>query len=215
METIKLNIYRYSELSDEAKQSAMRYFEKHYDDSCYAEQARLSAREAQKIYDKFRHIEREIKGARLYKWIVNNILPELETRKFYHIMGNRVVSYYSDGRASQYHKGRFSRIQRETGWTYGLTGVCYDCDFLGPLYDFMNKPTDNTDNDDLARTDLDYIFRQIMDREYEDFFDDEWLSEYAGMNMNTHYFDKHGNHVCNSLIPDDIKMDIYSDICEV
>lgn len=193
MKTIQYNIYKYRELSDEAKQTARKHFEKNYDDSPYADDARASAKLAQEIYNKFKNIDGEICGTRLYAWIVNNIQPEIELRKFYYYSNNSnsIHSYYSDGSAKKYYKrGRFSRIQIDTDWSCGLSGMCYDYNFLKPIVEFMANPTDKTSNEDLARVSLDCIFRELMEQEYMAFFEEDQLSDYA--DINDYHFDEHG-----------------------
>lgn len=160
MRTVKLNLFKFEELSKEAQDVAKNNISfEQYDGDLWE-----SAREAQKLYDSLKtgYI---ISGNRLRTWIVNNILPYLTNAKYY-------------GKITKF---RFSKIF--TGVDEGnLTGMCFDYDFLGPLMDFVKKPDEDVDNYQLARTDLNRIALNLIHAEEDYFYSDEGFYEYCEAN---------------------------------
>lgn len=164
MRTIKLNIFKFEELSKEAQEVAKKNVEfEQYDSDLW-----LCARAAQKLYDMLK-IDYVISGNRLRTWIVNNILPYLTSTKYY---GRR---YGKDA------KFRYSKIFSEVD-ACNLTGVCFDYDFLGPLMEFVDNPDEQVDNYQLARTNLNSIIRSLIDAERDYFYSDEGFSEHCEAN---------------------------------
>lgn len=167
MRTITLKLYKFEELSKDAQRVAKNNvgFET-YDSDLWE-----CARAAQKLYDRLKEPIEDIYGNRLRTWIVNNIMDELTSTKYY---GNRW------GREPKF---RFSRIFKEVDEA-NLTGVSFDYDFLAPLMDFVKKPDESVSNYDLARTNLESIAMDIINAEEEYFYSDEGFSDYCeGNNM--------------------------------
>ncbi len=161
MRTIKLNLFKFEELSKEAQEKAKANVEfEQYDSDLWE-----SARAAQKLYDRLK-IGYVIRGNRLRTWIVNNLLPDLTSTKYY---GKR----YGENA-----KFRFSKIFTEVD-ECNLTGVCFDYDFLKPLMDFVKKPNKYVDNYQLALTSLNRIAQELIDAERDYFYSDEGFSEYC------------------------------------
>lgn len=101
----------------------------------------------------------ELSGKLLFRYVNNNIMPYLAKGK-----------YYSKGRwidGKYYNKSRHSRIMA----TYSdcpLTGCCYDCSILDPIFKFYNNwPTYPAD----------YTFKDLVSECYEAFFK-SWHEEY-------------------------------------
>lgn len=161
MRAITLKLFKFEELSKEAQNKA----KKNIDFEQYDSDLWLCATEAKKIYKRLR-IDYVISGNRLRTWIVNNILPDLTSTKYYGV------------RYGKNAKFRFSKIFTEVD-EGNLTGVCFDYDFLGPLMDFVKKPDENVDNYQLARTDLIGIAQSLIDAERDYFYSDEGFSEYC------------------------------------
>ena len=161
MRTITLKLFNFEELSKEAQEVAKKNVEFEYYDSEMGE----SAREAQELYDSLK-MGYVISGNRLRTWIVNNILPELTSTKYYGV------------RYGENAKFRFSKIFSEVD-AGNLTGVCFDYVFLGPLMDFVKSPDEQVDNYQLARTDLNRIAQSLIDAERDHFYSDEGFSMYC------------------------------------
>lgn len=161
MRTIELNLFKFEELSKEAQEVAKKNVEfEQYDSDLW-----LCARKAQELYNRLK-IGEAISGNRLRTWIVNNILPDLTSTKYY---GKR----YGENA-----KFRFSKIFTEVD-ECNLTGVCFDYDFLKPLMDFVKEPNENVNNYQLARTDLNMIAQELIAAEMDYFYSDEGFSEYC------------------------------------
>jgi hypothetical protein len=175
MRTIETTLYKYSELSDAGKQ----YVKDHWGfDDFWGEDRVASGKAAKEIY---RRINRtELGGERLYKWIVNNILPELTgVRKYYkRVLDGQPGKYYTKYRKKRYHEKciRFSRIFERVD-ADNLTGYCADYAFLEPLFDFLKNPIG-----DLSYVDVDYICAQQYERDYEDFFEEANFADHMEAN---------------------------------
>ena len=160
MRTIKLNLFKFEELSKEAQEVAKKNVEfEQYDSDLWD-----CARAAQELYDMLK-IDYVISGNRLRTWIVNNILPYLTSPKYY-------------GKDAKF---RFSKIFSEVD-ACNLTGICFDYDFLGPLMDFVKSPDEQVDNYQLARIDLNRIAQKLIDVERDYFYSDEGFSEHCEAN---------------------------------
>jgi hypothetical protein len=172
MKTIEIKVYRFDELSEKAKEKAKESFG--YDNPWENEIAE-SMRLAGGIYDEIN--KSDLSGLRLYKWIVNNILPDLTAQKKYYVSNGSYNSYFSVKRKIYAgEKARFSKIIKEIDALH-LTGVCFDYDFLEPLFDFLRNPIG-----DLSHVDVYYICDRIVEKEREYFFMDANFSEHCDIN---------------------------------
>lgn len=157
-----LNLFKFEELSKEAQEVA----KKNVEFACYEGEMWESARKAQELYDRLKEPIEDICGNRLRTWIVNNVMDELTSTKYYGV------------RYGKNAKFRFSKIFTEVDEA-NLTGLCFDYDFLKPLMDFVKKPDEDVDNYQLARTDLNRIAQNLIDAERDYFYSDEGFSEYC------------------------------------
>lgn len=173
MRTEQIKIYQFAELSEEAKETAKGQY---YYDDFWASDRLNSMKAAQELYNLL-DIEAELTGVRLYKFIVNNILPRLKLRIKYTLTGNR----YPSNKIYQNEKARFSKIQFEED-PINLTGYCADYDFLEPIFDFLSSPDKHTTNYDLLNIDLEQIYKKLAQTDYEDFFEDEQFKEHCDAN---------------------------------
>lgn len=160
MRTIKINLYKYEELTDKAKLCAKDLTPYPYGDDPDMQQ---SAQKAQEIYTRIGEIQEDIQGARLYTWIQNNIIDELTRAKYY-------------GNAPKF---RTSKIFKEVD-PMNLTGVCYDYAFLKPIMDFLKDP--QGDSYSLSRTSFIRIWDRIIEEEEAYFYSDESFAEYCEEN---------------------------------
>lgn len=159
MKTIikEVKVYQFDELTEEAKQNAInKYSERQNFDYIYDE-AYQTVKKANKLFNieegrnswlyySLSHIDDNImnlKGLRLRTYILNNF--ELWKGKFYDSIGdNRIINHpcikvhrYDLSKGARVSSSNFyySRIQKENCCI--LTGMCYDDDFLKPIYDFV------------------------------------------------------------------------------
>lgn len=144
MRTVTETVYTYAELSEKAKQAVKSSWK--YDDF-WCEERKISMKEAQKLYNildpaNYDNYILDISGLRLYKYIVNNILPKLKLH----------FKYVKGGGKYESHKAKSGERLSKIQYSYepsNLTGLCYDYDFLKPIMDFLKKPDENTTNLDL------------------------------------------------------------------
>lgn len=164
MKTIAVTLYKFAELSEEAKEKAINDYRNSNTDFDFKD-LWDSKKEAEKFYNDLHNIEGEISGARLYTWIQNNFS--------HHWTRPVVYSKHTDGTFKksdwQYKydciKSRRSRIQTISNLdNCFMTGMCYDIDFMQPIIDFLKKPDKYTtnldlvvpDGEDIAQAEIDY-----------------------------------------------------------
>jgi hypothetical protein len=160
MKTITLNTYKFSELSEEAKEKAIN---KWREDECsytpyYIEEANSSFEKFADLFSiNWKNIDYEeswrnnydlnfddnvlnLTGQRLATYLWNNYKTDLFKGKYYSLWSKTDISYehYKDGYPVL--KKRRSNIFLDNCCV--LTGVCYDDDLLSPIYEFLNKPKD-------------------------------------------------------------------------
>lgn len=175
MRTEEIKIYKFDELSDEAKERArdkVREERSQYD--FWGEERRDSYEKAEDLYDQLHNIEGEISGARLYAWIENNLSYIWDKRCYYskHTDGSIKKNWWS----YKYDctKYRMSRIKvANTIEHCPLTGVTYDFDFLAPIMEFMKKPDSSTTNLDLQLP----SYEDVYQRDWEWMNSDEYIDE--------------------------------------
>lgn len=171
MRTIRTKVYQFSELSEQAKENAIeqfrnseRYNQHYFDEVTESVKAvcELFNLKTGRQWSDIRtsHIDDnilELKGIRLYKYIVNNYWSSLYKRKFLGCIGdNRIIKhrmskthFYDMSKGARVNSSNFiySNVQFDNSCT--LTGVCYDMDILQPVYDFLKRPNLSTTFEEL------------------------------------------------------------------
>lgn len=193
MRTVRTKVYKFSELSDDAKQKAIEWYRRSSEGDEYYlyDEAHESVKEFHEIFGtkpgsrswldvRTSHLDdnlMNLKGLRLQKYIWNNFKDQLFSGKY----------YSRNGVGSNNYKSRRSNCQIDHSCE--LTGVCYDESLLQPIYEFLEwklRPSYNSYMDfetlvndcfaslekDLeaelqARNEDDYIIEQIECNEYE------------------------------------------------
>lgn len=163
MRTIRTKVYKFSELSDEAKDTAIENyrnaetFDYLYDEAWESVQAfakvfninidNIDFQEPYRSQYSFRSIDEtalDLTGQRLATYIWNHYRSDLFKGKYY----GKLVDTFKDGTKipvskehpiGKRHVLRYSKCTLERGCV--LTGVCYDDSILEPLYKFLDKPT--------------------------------------------------------------------------
>lgn len=172
MKTIEIKLYKFNELSEEAKQNAIENFRNKgsvYTDYIYDE-AYETVKEFHKVFGtnlgrhswldagiNFDDNILDLTGLRLRTWIINNFYSDLFRRKYLgwskaeigkscNPRKHRMKKFSTD------YKGAlscsyWSNTQKEK--TCVLTGVCYDMDLLDPIYNFIawNNPKNDVVQD--------------------------------------------------------------------
>lgn len=99
----------------------------------------------------------DVKGKLLLRYL-NGKYYDIRSRKYFSTRG-----YYDENKKYHY-KFRYSRVMWEEG-NCPLTGVCYDCDILDPIWKWHKNP------------DWNLSLYDLIDKCLENFFKD-WQSEY-------------------------------------
>jgi len=199
MKTETINLYDYSELTDEAKETAFGHFLNNGSDYCWSGEAMDTLKAFAKVFnltiadysigtgshsyvnfhlvEEFMEVE-ELTGPRLAAYLWNNFKNDIFKGKYYSVDANRVIKHnrvtctaHKNGNVTvAYH----SAIQLESCCPF--TGVCFDEGILKPIIDFMNKPNDTTYLDLLTECIDAWTKEVVSDMEYqqsEEFFQEE------------------------------------------
>lgn len=155
MKTISINLYEFDELSDESKKNAIESYREKVgvDTQWYWSEAIESIKKFHEIFptksDRNSWLDfsvemqyDEMTGHRLQRWFWNNFSDRLFKGLYYNVKCStknirhpRVeTETYKNGNIGNFY---YSAIQKE-GRNCVLTGVCYDDDLLGPIYDFLD-----------------------------------------------------------------------------
>jgi len=165
MRTIRTKIYKFDELTEDAKSNAIRHYqnnilsfdfiysdaEKTVDAFCNAFNVKSGSRSwldcnTSNIDDDILNLN----GLRLRKYILNNFGDTLFKRKYlkhgelaatkksYHRMKKQIEITNNCPNKGKVSVSYYSNIQKESK-NCNLTGMCYDDDMLQPIYDFLEK----------------------------------------------------------------------------
>lgn len=211
MKTIRTKVYQFNELTEQAKENAisqyrnMEHYNQHYYDeiieSVKAVCELFNLKTGRQWSDiKTSHIDDnicELKGIRLYKYIVNNYWYSLYKRKFLGSIGdNKVIKhrmskthFYDMCKGARVNSSNFiySNVQFDNCCT--LTGVCYDNDILQPVYDFLKRPNLSTTFEDLMQK-IESAISKTFDNTEEWLNSDEFIKD--EIEANEYEFTKDG-----------------------
>ena len=201
MKTITINLYKFDELSEKAKQTAIDKYRNKHDNYFYYDEIIESVK---KLIDLFNlktgntytdlrcsHINDtilELSGVRLYKYILNNYGKELFTPKYKKSIDREVKSKAYICKVDTDYKGEkytFLYDKQKTDNSCVLTGVCFDDDILKPVYDFLKKPTNNTNFEDLI-SEIETAIQKCFDSTEQWLNSDEFITE--EIEANEYYF---------------------------
>lgn len=204
MRTIRIKLYKFSELSKDAKQKAIEDFRNNETfDFIYNEAFETVKKFAEIFSIKIRDFDfqetyrsrytfemldnvLELSGQRLATYIWNNFKTDLFKGKYYSLWSKTEKSYQYYKEGYPVLKSRHSRILLDNCCV--LTGVCYDDDMLQPIYDFLNKPTD-IDFKELLEDCISEVCKSVMD-EVEGSSKDDAIAE--TIEANEYEFTKDG-----------------------
>lgn len=205
MRTIEIKVYQFNELSDSAKQHALNKYLQYegfyylWDDAISTIRAfcdRTSIRTSRNSWAEpsFSHIDDailELSGFRLRTYFLNN---------FDFLYKRRYIKSFD---CHKNHKNIINKTAQNTGNKYSfyksrlwvddtccvLTGMCYDDDFLKPIYDFIAKPNNNNFKDIIE--DCFYELNKTVEREIEYLSTEDAFEEHC--EANDYEFDERGN----------------------
>ncbi len=205
MRTIRIKLYKFNELSDQAKQQAIEDYrnQDNYDGN-YSEIGdsvkaviELFNLKTGRQWDDIRtgHIEDsilELKGVRLYKYLINNYYNELFTPKYIGSKDRKITGKQFIFEVRKDYKGNdytqiYSRLFKDN--CCPLTGVCYDNSLLDPVYSFLSRPGKNITFEDLIR-DIENAITKCYRDEEEWINSDEYITE--NIEANEYEFTKDG-----------------------
>ncbi len=206
MKTIQLNLYKFSELSEDAKRTAIDKYKEGGQDQLYYDELIESIRKAVDLFGlktggewtdiRTGHIDDcilELSGVRLYKYLVNNYWNKLFTPKYKKSIDRAVkwkpyICKVHTARDGSKFTQLYYKHQRDNSCV--LTGVCYDMDILQPFYNFLERPEKNTTYQDLINQFEHAIKKAFNDiEEWQD--SDEHIS--AVLEINEYDFTEDGN----------------------
>jgi hypothetical protein len=204
--TIRTKVYKFNELSEEAKQKAIDSFRNNdIDYSHYSEEITDSAKAVVELFGlKFgrrytdiicSHIDDDIlnlSGIRLYKYLMNHYYDDLFTPKYIKSVDREIRGKQFVFKVHKDYKGEpytqiYSKINRVNDGC-PLTGVCYDNDILQPVYNFLKKP-DNRTFEELIR-EIESAISKAYDNAEEWVNSDEFIKE--EIEANEYEFTKDG-----------------------
>lgn len=173
----EIKLYKFDELSDDAKEKAREWYRdgleypwfqeladslKGFEKSLPIEIKDYSyGLEANRSYINYEITDdniQDLKGLRLRRWLINNFWNALEKGEF----------------QSTGHKSRYSKMTKKVSCPF--TGFCMDENLLDPIRDFINRPNDKETFESL----IDECFESFINaisKDIEYYYTDESVDE--------------------------------------
>lgn len=186
MRTVRTKVYKFNELSEQAKQKAIDTFRSNDNEvNFYAEEICDSAKKVIKLFNlrtgneysdiRTSHIDDNIlqlSGVRLYKYIINNYYSDLFTPAYIKTIYKEwhcklFICKLKTGRDGNKYTQVYSKTKKDNSCV--LTGVCYDMDILEPIYKFLEKPSKGITFEDLMNE-----IGNAINKTYSD--NDDWVN---------------------------------------
>lgn len=184
MRTIRIKLYKFNELSKDAKEKAINDW-RNSDNYFYFQEIEESVKSVIELFNlktgrtlddiRTSHIDDcilELKGVRLYKYLINNYSNDLFKPKYIKLINGIKTGKQFIFKVHKDHKGEpYTQIYSKNFVSdcCTLTGICYDNDILQPVYDFLKKPESNTTFEDLIKDIENAISKCYRDTE-------EWIN---------------------------------------
>lgn len=193
MKTITINLYKFNELSEEAKKTAIDKYRNKHDNYFYYDEIIESVKKLIDLFNlktgntytdlRYSHIDDtilELSGVRLYKYILNNYGSKLFTPKYKKMIDREVKSkaYICKVNTSKRTGEEYTFLydKQKTDNSCVLTGVCFDDDILKPVYDFLKNPTNSTNFIDLI-SEIEAAIQKCFDSTEQWLNSDEFITE--------------------------------------
>jgi hypothetical protein len=205
MRTIRIKLYKFNELSESAKQKAINDWRNKNDYDSSFEEIEVSVKAVIKLFNlktgrtwddiRTSHIDDsilELKGVRLYKYLMNNYYNDLFTPKYLGYKNRKITGRQFIFEVRKDYKGNdytliYSKLFKNNDCP--LTGICFDNDILQPVYDFLKRPGKTTTFEDLMR-DIENAISKCYRNNEEWINSDEYISE--TIEANEYEFTKDG-----------------------
>jgi hypothetical protein len=214
MRTIEVCLYKFDELSEEAKENALRNIT--IDNSFWYQEAHETVKKFHNVFGtregdrswldiRTGHIDSdilELSGFRLQKYIWNNFGDELFIRKYlkhgelvdkvkpYHRMMKQRQITSKCPNQGKWSISYYSNIQRDNSCV--LTGVCYDDCILDPIYKFLElRNFDHAPCFEGLLEDCVHSLRKSL--ESEDEYNETDAAKIDHIEANDYEFDEDGN----------------------
>ena len=185
MRTIEIKAYKFDELSDDAKETAIENFT--YDMEYFGSDDVLNS-----IQQALKHFDSSLEDYSIdwlnansshFKISMNEDIAELSHIRLWKYIHNcGMLSYYC-----KYSKG----LKNTLDGNCPFTGVCFDEDFLDEIREFMKKPDRRTFKDLLYNAVENVL--QAAQKDYEEQFEENYLSDH--FDANRFEFDENGNMI--------------------
>jgi hypothetical protein len=165
MRTIRTKVYKFDELSEQARGRVIETWRNNYDNQFYYDEIIDSVKKVIELFNlktgreytdiRTSHIDDnilELKGVRLYKYLLNNYGNDLFKPTYIKSIDRELrckqfICKVNTGYKGEKYTMLFSRYKTDNSCV--LTGVCYDDDILKPVYDFLERPDKSTSFEDL------------------------------------------------------------------
>jgi hypothetical protein len=197
METVEIKIYKFAELSEEAKQTAIDNWRNNETFDWIRYEATNSLNKFAEIFNiDLRQIDYEepyrnnysinldenvlsLTGYKLAKHIWNHYRNDIFKGKYYGklvktLANGEPITVNKEHPAGVRHVKRYSKIFLDDSCV--MTGVCYDQALLNPIYEFLNKPNGRIDFETLLN-DCIYSLCHSVSGEIEGSSEDEAVIE--------------------------------------
>jgi len=206
MRTIEITVYSFDELNDSAKEKAKtKYFENESFDWIWSDvistikefckRTDVSTSRNSLLEPSFSNIDDailELSGERLMAFLYNN---------FDFLWKRKYVKMFDGHKEHRNVRNKTTKSGKEYCTYYSsifvsndcvLTGMCYDDDFLKPIYDFLEKPTERIDFKSLIEDCFDSL-KHAVESEIEYYLSMDYFKEYCV--ENNLEFDEKGNRI--------------------
>ena len=187
-ETIEIKIYNYEDLLLPENESIKRRVVNRYNDyndgidysefkdtkNKFEEAFGIKINGSRDWSHKYSEEVMNLKGIRLLKYIHNNFFDAIFEGKYFSLWSEKEKTYKYHKEGCSVLKSRHSKVMFTKDCT--LTGVCYDLDILDPVYNFLEKPSEDITFEYLIQECLD-SFERAMDKQEEYNNSDEGILE--------------------------------------
>lgn len=193
MKTVSINLFSFDELSEAAKENAIKnHRNKAYDYSHYFDEIIGSTKAVADLFNlkfgreytdlRYSHLDDDIlnlQGVRLYKYILNNYGHELFKPKYIKTVEGEYrkkffICKVRTARDGSKYTQLYSRTKKDNSCV--LTGTCYDEDILKPVYDFLKHPDKHTTFSDIF-DDIENAIQGTFESTEEWINSDEFIGE--------------------------------------
>lgn len=192
MRTIRIKLYKFNELSEKAKNTAIENWRSNNDYDPSFDDIKESVKAVIELFNlktgrtlddiRTSHIDDfilELRGVRLYKYLINNYYNDLFEPKYIKSINGIKTGKQFIFKVHKDHKGEpYTQIYSKNlvSDCCTLTGICYDNDILQPVYDFLKKPESNTTFEDLMK-DIENAITKCYRTTEEWINSDEYITE--------------------------------------